>query len=146
MEATLLLAIIRANNFQSNKLRSLRLRRALVLALANAGVTDIVWERIGRDEVAPPPAFLGSPLPRFHFKAVPCPCSGRTLIIEESETFFDPAVFQLLLRWPGDASIEATHGGKPVGLWARSASKYAKEICVEIPAQQIFFLRERMLV
>ena len=112
----MLLAIIRANNFQSNKISALRLRRALVLGLATAGVTDIVWERIGPDEVIEPLAWLGPLLPRFHFTKVPCPCSGRTLIIEESETFFEPAVFQLLMSWPGDASIEATHGGKPVGL------------------------------
>ena len=142
----MLLATIRANNFQNDKLRAFRLRRALVLALAHAGVTDIVWERIGRDEVAPPLAWLAPLLPRFHFTAVPCPCSGRTLIIEESETFFEPAVFKLLMSWPGDASIEATHEGKPVGLWARSVSKNSREICVEIPEQHIFFLRDRVLV
>lgn len=139
------LAIIRANNFHNDKLRALRLRRALVLALANAGVTDIVWERIGPEEIVEPLAWLGSLLPRFHFTAVPCPCSGRTLIIEESEIFFEPAVFQLLVSWPGDASVEATYDGKPIGLWARSASKYSREICVEIPEEQIFFLRDRVL-
>ncbi|MBI4474111.1 MAG: hypothetical protein HY646_15685 [Acidobacteria bacterium] len=142
----MLLAIIRANNSQKDSLRAHRLRRALVLALANAGVTDIVWERIGRDEVVPPFAWLAPCLPDFHFTAVPCPCSGRTLIIEESETFYEPAAFQLLLSWPGDASIEATHNGMPVGLWARSASKYSNEISVEIPDQHIFFLRDRVLV
>ncbi len=139
------LAIIRANRIQHDKLRTFRLRRGLVLGLAIAGVTDIAWEGISRDEVDSYFANITSHLPQFHFTELPRPCSGRTLIIEESEMFFDPAVFRLLLNWPGNASIEATHNEESVGLWAQSSSRYSREISVEIPDQQIFFLRERVL-
>ncbi len=140
----MLLAVIRANNFQNDyKPPGARLKRALVLGLAEAGVTDIVWERIGPGEVLPAFPRMGPLLPRFHFTAAPYPCSARTLVVEESEAFFDPAVFHLLLRWPGEASIEATHDGKPLGLWARSLSKYSTEISVEIPGDQLFFVRSR---
>lgn len=141
----MLLAVIRANNFQNDhKLFCVRLRRALVLALTDAGVTDIVWERIGRDEVLQAFPRLGPSFPRFHFSAVPYPCTARTLVIEESEMFFEPAVFELLMNWPGETSIEATHHGKPLGLWARSLSKRSREISVEIPEDQLFFAGNRV--
>ncbi|MBI2149017.1 MAG: CDP-alcohol phosphatidyltransferase family protein [Acidobacteria bacterium] len=141
----MILAVIRANNFRNEtRLSGVPLRRALVLSLAKAGVTDIVWEGVERREVAPTFKGAGPSLPRFHFGSRPSAPRERVLIVEESDTFFEPAVFRLLLDWPVEAAIEATWDGKPAGLWIQFPSKFSPEISVELPDSQVFSTTDRL--
>lgn len=154
-------AVIRASHSPSSlKIFAVPLRRALVLALAKAGVTDVVWQGISPKDLLPAFAGAGNSMCRFHFQPlvrasyskspgdgalIAGLCEGpwrRIIFFEESEIYFDPAVFRLLLEWPGEAPVEADYEGKPVGLWSRVMSTDAEGARVQLPTHQVFFLQD----
>jgi phosphatidylglycerophosphate synthase len=69
-------------------------RRALILAMARAGVTDVVWIGARREEVLRDFAGLGDGLPRFHFDRQTRPA----VVLDESDVLFHPEAIRLMVK------------------------------------------------